>query len=62
MKRNLFSTDHHSVYDYDKAIRHFFRLDLDAYRIIKRDIEKNRNLFSGYLNKKNIKEILLKSA
>ena len=56
MKRNLFSTDHHSVYDYDKAIRHFFKLDLDAYRIIKRDIEKNRNLFSGYLNKNYVKQ------
>lgn len=55
MSGKLFSTDHHSVYRYDKVIRHFFKLDMKAYRIIKRDIEKNRNLFSKYLEKNYIK-------
>lgn len=55
MPGKLFSTDHHSVYRYDKVIRHFFKLDMKAYRIIKRDIEKNRDLFSKYLAKNYIK-------
>lgn len=55
MSGKLFSTDHHSVYRYDKVIRHFFKLDMKAYRIIKRDIEKNRNVFSKYLEKNYIK-------
>jgi hypothetical protein len=55
MPGKLFATDHHSVYRYDKVIRHFFKLDMKAYRIIKRDIEKNRNVFSRYLEKNYIK-------
>lgn len=56
MPGKLFSTDHHSVYRYDKVIRHLFKLDMKAYRIIKRDIEKNKNFFSKYLEKNYIKQ------
>lgn len=56
MARNLFSTEHNSVYNYDKVIRHFFKFDLNAYRIIKNDIEKNKNHFSDYIDKKQLQK------
>jgi hypothetical protein len=51
----LFSTDDKSVYQYDKIIRDFFRFDFNAYKIIKHDIEKNRDLFSSYLKRNHSK-------
>lgn len=56
MPRNLFSTEHNSVYNYDKVIRHFFKFDLNAYRIIKNDIEKDRNHFSDYIDKNHLQK------